>query len=76
MKKQPRSMQIMDFFTSNDEIIKDLKGVFEHLEGGGKSKPDFKQLLVAQFNLRPDLEKTYLIGKLSMQRLVEKPKSS
>ncbi|MDW3650731.1 MAG: polyphosphate kinase 1 [Bacteroidia bacterium] len=45
------------FFSSDDEIINDLKGVFEHLEGGGKSKPNFKQLLVAQFNMRPDLEK-------------------
>ena len=45
------------FFTSDNEIITDLKGVFEHLEGRGQSKPDFKHLLVAQFNMRPDLEK-------------------
>ncbi len=44
------------FFTANEEIIDDLKGVFSHLEGKGESKPVFKQLLVAQFNMRSALE--------------------
>lgn len=45
------------FFTSNEKIINDLKGVFAHLEGKGETQPEFKELLVAQFNLRPELER-------------------
>lgn len=45
----------VSLFTSNKLIVKDLHNLFLTLQG--KENPEFKRLLVARFNLIPQLEK-------------------
>lgn len=45
----------VSLFTSNKVIVNDLHNLFLTLQG--KENPDFKRLLVARFNLIPQLEK-------------------
>jgi polyphosphate kinase len=45
----------ISLFTSNKVIVNDLHNLFLTLQG--KSNPEFKRLLVARFNLIPQLEK-------------------
>lgn len=45
----------VSLFTANKVIVNDLHNLFLTLEG--KEKPEFKRLLVARFNLIPQLEK-------------------
>lgn len=54
-EKTARTYADISLFTSNKDIVNDLHNLFLTLQG--KEKPDFKHLLVARFNLIPQLEK-------------------
>lgn len=54
MKRLPGSTQDMALLTCNDEIITDINKVFAVLEGK-MAEPTFRHLLVARFNMVPEL---------------------
>ncbi len=66
-EKTARVYSDMAIMTANKKLTREIILVFEVLEGRGK-KVEFKNLLVAQFNLVPDL-------KMMIQREIEQVKA-
>ena len=52
MKKQPRLYCDHGLFTSNPEVVREVKDLYKHLEDQ-KIRPEFKHILVPGFNMVP-----------------------